>query len=100
GENADLSQPRISTSGTGALNVRLATAQPTEWQRIGNQIDTAFIFAWMAKNIDCLLVGAARSSLAPSLPAAINRPLTFFPLGETAKGSFANNHQSKTRIKS
>jgi hypothetical protein len=24
-------------------------------------------------------------------------PLTFFPLGETAKGSLANKHQSKTK---
>jgi hypothetical protein len=24
--------------------VRLAVPQPTEWQRIGNQIDAAFIF--------------------------------------------------------
>jgi hypothetical protein len=26
-------------------SVRFAVAQPTEWQRIGNQIDTAMIFA-------------------------------------------------------
>src|SRR5258705_3797486 len=32
---------------------------------------------------------------ASSLRAAINRPLTFFPLGETAKGSLANNHQKQ-----
>jgi len=25
--------------------IRLAIPQPTEWQRIGNEIDTAFIFA-------------------------------------------------------
>src|SRR5882724_9511507 len=33
--------------------------------------------------------------LALSLPAALNRPLTFFPLGETATGSLANNHQKQ-----
>ncbi len=32
---------------------------------------------------------------ASSLPAAINRPLTFFPLGENAKGSLAKNHQKQ-----
>jgi hypothetical protein len=25
--------------------IRLAIPQPTEWQRIGNQIDAAFVFA-------------------------------------------------------
>jgi hypothetical protein len=28
-----------------ADSIRLAVPQPTEWQRIGNQIDAAFIFA-------------------------------------------------------
>jgi hypothetical protein len=28
-----------------ANRVRLAIPQPTEWQRIGNQIDAAFVFA-------------------------------------------------------
>jgi hypothetical protein len=29
----------------GADYIRLATQQPTEWERIGNQIDAATIFA-------------------------------------------------------
>jgi hypothetical protein len=26
--------------------IRTVVPEPTEWQRIGNQIDAAFIFAW------------------------------------------------------
>src|SRR5262245_24960763 len=44
-ENADLVQRRISTNGTGALNVRLEASHPAEWQHGGNQIDAAMIFA-------------------------------------------------------
>jgi hypothetical protein len=45
------------------------------------------------KVVDCLSPRTARCALALSLPAAIDRPLTFFPLGETAKGSLAKEHQ-------
>jgi hypothetical protein len=47
------------------------------------------------KNVDSLPPRAARSRRVKCASRAINATLTFFPPGETAKGSVANNHQSK-----
>src|SRR5262249_5793140 len=81
----------------------------TEWQRIGDQIDTAFIFARanfvnVDRRLHQLYIQPFRrfrveheklltpSRLkrhdhgASSLPAAINAPLTFFPLGKNCEG--------------
>jgi len=44
------------------------------------------IAVWSTKSLDSCLPGTARYRLALSLPAAINRPLTFFPLGKNCEG--------------
>ena len=55
------------------------------------------VAVWSTKSLDASLSRTPRHRLASSLPAEVTGPLTFFPLGETAKGSLANNHQSKTK---